>query len=73
MQTFEIITILLGGVYAIGVVLTMDQLLTHEGMPGDLPETLWAIGFCLFWPILLAIGLTSTVLEWAINAKDRRG
>lgn len=73
MQTFEIIMLVLICVWAIGAIFTMDQLLIHEGMPGDLGESVLAILFCLFWPILLVLGVVATALEWAVNARNRRG
>lgn len=73
MQTFEIIMLLLICVWIIGAIFTMDQLLTHEGCPGDLGETVMAILFCLLWPVLLVIGTAAMILERGVNARNRRG
>lgn len=73
MQALEIIMLFLICIWALGAIFTMDQLLTHEGCPGDLGETVLAILFCLFWPVLLVIGITAEILEWAVNARNRRG
>lgn len=73
MQTFEIIMLLLICVWIIGAIFTMSQLLTHEGCPGDLGETVMAILFCLLWPVLLVIGTAAMILERGVNARNRRG